>query len=174
MVGCTLVAFAIVFGLFVLAPKLSHFAGDHLGYERSPGTLWTVIQWPVVIVALLMVFAMLMRLGPNLDDPGFQVCSSVGVEFADGFRSIESVDDLLPERLSGTLDFTVCESVLLGQTLRARRAGGVILSNADLTSVDFRLALYRQTVTFMLRRRIPYAQAALTLRSHLKGTLCCH
>lgn len=105
--------------------------------------------------------------------PG-SLAGGVGVEFADGFQSIESVDDLLPERLSGTLDFTVCESVLLGQTLRARRAGGVILSNADLTSADFRLALYRQTVTFMLRRRIPYAQAALTLRSHLKGTLCCH
>ena len=79
MVGCTLVAFAIVFGLFVLAPKLSHFAGEHLGYERSPSTLWTVIQWPVVIVALLMVFAMLMRLGPNLEHPGFHVFTIGGV-----------------------------------------------------------------------------------------------
>ena len=79
MVGCTLVAFAIVFGLFVLAPKLSHFADQHLGYDRSPSTLWTVIQWPVVIVALLMVFAMLMRLGPDLDDPGFHVFTIGGV-----------------------------------------------------------------------------------------------
>jgi len=94
------------------------------------------------------------------------LAAGVGVEFADGFRSIESVDGLLPVNLSGTLDFTVCESVLLGQMLRIKRTGGVILSNADLTSVDFRLALYRQTVAFMLRQRIPYAQAALTLRSY--------
>lgn len=102
------------------------------------------------------------------------LAAGVGVEFADGFQSIESLDEMLPLELTGTIDFTVCESVLLGQTLRARRAGGVILSNADLTSADFRIALYRQTVSFMLRRGIPYSQAALKLRSHLRGTLCCH
>ncbi len=91
MVGCTLVAFAIVFGLFVLAPKLSHFADQHLGYDRSPSTLWTVIQWPVVIVALLMVFAMLMRLGPNLEDPGFHVFTIGGVVSVLGWLVLSDV-----------------------------------------------------------------------------------
>ena len=37
-----------------------------------------MIQWPVVIVALLMVFAMLMRLS-GMDDPGFHVFTIGGV-----------------------------------------------------------------------------------------------
>ena len=91
MVGCTLVAFAIVFVLFVLAPRLSHWAGEHLGYERSPSTLWTVIQWPVVIIALLLVFAMLMRLGPDLDEPGFHPITIGGVTAVLGWLVLSDV-----------------------------------------------------------------------------------
>lgn len=91
MVGCTLVAFAIVFVLFVLAPRLSHWAGEHLGYERSPSTLWTVIQWPVVIIALLLVFAMLMRLGPDLDEAGFHPITIGGVTAVLGWLVLSDV-----------------------------------------------------------------------------------
>jgi membrane protein len=91
MVGCTLVAFAIVFVLFVLAPKLSHWAGEHLGYEHSPSTLWTVIQWPVVVIALLLVFAMLMRLGPDLDEAGFHPFTVGGVTAVAGWLVLSDV-----------------------------------------------------------------------------------
>ncbi len=71
MVGCTLVAFAIVFTLFVVAPKLSDWTGEHTRFNPSSGTLWSVIQWPVVVIALLLMFAMLMRLGPNIERARF-------------------------------------------------------------------------------------------------------
>jgi hypothetical protein len=96
----------------------------------------------------------------------------VGVEFHDGFHSLEAIEAVLPERLDGTLDLTVCESVHLGELLRARRPGGVIMSNAEPTTLDFRLALYRQTLALMTRRDIPYIDAALMLRRHLKRSLC--
>jgi hypothetical protein len=96
----------------------------------------------------------------------------VGVEFNDDFHSLEAIEAVLPERLDGTLDLTVCESVHLGELLRARRAGGVIMSNAEPTTLDFRLALYRQTLALMVRREIRYIDAALMLRRHLKRSLC--
>ena len=91
MVGCTLVAFAIVFVLFVLAPKLSNWTSEHTGVHHSSGTLWTVIQWPVVIIALLLMFAMLMRLGPNLQSPRFSVITLGGFVSVIGWLVLSDV-----------------------------------------------------------------------------------
>ena len=94
----------------------------------------------------------------------------VGIEFADRFCSIDEIDRALPVRL-GTLDLTVCESVLVADVLRRRRTHGVILSNADAATPDFRLLLYREAVALMRKRKhLSYVDAALTLRAHLKRT----
>lgn len=78
MVGCTLVAFGIVFTLFVLGPRLSDWVGRHGGQSWADNG-WSIVQWPVVIVALLLMFAMLMRLGPNVETPRFAIFSYGGV-----------------------------------------------------------------------------------------------
>jgi hypothetical protein len=103
---------------------------------------------------------------------GSAIAHGVGFEFFDGFHELEAIDRAIPEELTGTLDLTVCDSTNLAELLRARRSGGIILSNSDSTSLDFRLALYRQTLGFMVRRDVEYADAARTLRRHLKRSLC--
>ena len=89
----------------------------------------------------------------------------VGIEFSDRFCAVEEIDRVVPLRLPGTLDLTVCESVLVADVLRRNRPDGVILSNADPTTPDFRLLLYRETIALMRKRKhLSYADAALTLR----------
>jgi len=81
---------------------------------------------------------------------------------------LTTIDAKLPIEIR-TLDLTVCDSVLLADVLRARRTGGIILANAYPTTPDFRLALYRETIRLMMRRGIPYHEAALTLRRSLRS-----
>lgn len=97
----------------------------------------------------------------------------VGIEFADRFCTVEEINRAVPLHLPGTLDLTVCESVLVAEALRRSRPDGVILSNADPTTPDFRLLLYRETVALMRKRKhLSYADAALALRAFLKGRSC--
>jgi len=91
-----------------------------------------------------------------------------GIEFHDGLHSLDAVDAALPHTLECTLDLTVCDSVLLADRIRARRTTGVILANARPTTPDFRLILYRETITLMVRHRLSYADAALSIRRALR------
>jgi membrane protein len=72
MLVCTIFAFALVFGLLVLGPVLSDLVGDALNAERVVGWLWWTAQWPVVLAGLLLAFAAILYLGPNVDHPRFR------------------------------------------------------------------------------------------------------
>src|SRR6266508_2572249 len=72
MLGCMVVAFALVFGLLVLGPALSHWVGTALGAEGVVSWIWWVAQWPVLVLGLLAAFATLLYLGPNVDHPRWQ------------------------------------------------------------------------------------------------------
>lgn len=63
------VAFLLVFGLLVLGPVMSGWIGDALNIEGVMGWLWWVVQWPILLVGLLAVFATVLYLGPNVDHP---------------------------------------------------------------------------------------------------------
>jgi membrane protein len=62
-------AFVLVFGLLVLGPAVSSWIGDALDARSLVDWLWWTAQWPVLIVGLLLAFAIVLYLGPNLEQP---------------------------------------------------------------------------------------------------------
>lgn len=66
------VAFLLVFGLLILGPVISHWIGSALDVEGFIGWAWWIAQWPILIGALLLVFAMVLYLAPNVDHPRWQ------------------------------------------------------------------------------------------------------
>jgi membrane protein len=72
MVVLMLFAFALAFGLLVLGPHLSGWIGGALNLETVIDWLWWTAQWPVLIVGLLVAFATILYLGPDVDHPRWQ------------------------------------------------------------------------------------------------------
>jgi membrane protein len=64
-----LVGFALVFGLLVLGPQLSRWVGHVVGAKTVVQIVWWVAQWPLLIAGLLIAFAGLMYLAPNVKHP---------------------------------------------------------------------------------------------------------
>ena len=81
MVAIMLTAFALAFGLLVMGPALSGWIGDAVGLDAVFKWIWWVAQWPVLIVGLLLAFATVLYLGPNVDHPKWHFVS-VGSVFA--------------------------------------------------------------------------------------------
>jgi membrane protein len=69
MVLLMLVAFVLAFGLLVLGPALSGWIGSAVGMESVVRWLWWTAQWPILIVGLLLAFAAILHLGPNVEHP---------------------------------------------------------------------------------------------------------
>jgi membrane protein len=72
MVVFGLVGFALLFGVLVLGPHLSHWIGDAVGQKTAVGYAWWIAEWPLLLVGLLVAFAGIMRLGPNVKHPKWQ------------------------------------------------------------------------------------------------------
>lgn len=66
-------AFLLVFGLLVLGPVISHWIGSALDAEGFIGWAWWIAQWPILIGALLLVFATVLYLAPNVEHPRWQL-----------------------------------------------------------------------------------------------------
>jgi membrane protein len=81
MVLVSIVAFALVFGLLVLGPKLSSWVGDLLGAEAAVRWVWLAGQWPILIVGLLVAFATVLFLGPDVQHSRWRFVS-VGAALA--------------------------------------------------------------------------------------------
>jgi membrane protein len=72
MLVCMLLAFALSFGLLVLGPALSDWIGGALDLETVFEWIWWTAQWPVLVGGLLLTFAGVLYLGPNVDHPRWQ------------------------------------------------------------------------------------------------------
>lgn len=66
------VAFLLIFGLLVLGPLVSKWIGNALNIEGVVGWIWWIAQWPVLIGGLLVAFATILYLGPNVEHPRWQ------------------------------------------------------------------------------------------------------
>jgi membrane protein len=69
MVALMLFAFVLAFGLLVLGPHVSGWIGSAVGLEALVKWLWWTAQWPILILGLLLAFATVLYLGPNVDHP---------------------------------------------------------------------------------------------------------
>jgi membrane protein len=72
MVLLMLLAFVLAFGLLVLGPVLSDAIGSAVGLEAVVKWLWWTAQWPILLLGLLLAFATILYLGPNVDHPRWQ------------------------------------------------------------------------------------------------------
>jgi membrane protein len=75
MIGFALLGFALAFGLLVLGPHLSTWVGSAIGAEHVVKIVWWAAQWPVLIGGLLVAFAGILYLGPNVDHPRWRFLS---------------------------------------------------------------------------------------------------
>ena len=69
MVFVALVAFALVFGVLVLGPPLSGWLGSATGERTVVRAVWWVVEWPLLAGALLVCFAGMLDLGPDVERP---------------------------------------------------------------------------------------------------------
>jgi membrane protein len=70
-----LVAFALVFGLLVLGPHISHWIGNAVGQKTAVNIAWWAAQWPILIGGLLVAFSVVLYLGPNVEHRRWQFVS---------------------------------------------------------------------------------------------------
>ena len=66
------VAFLLIFGLLVLGPLVSKWIGSALDIEGVIGWIWWIAQWPLLIGGLLVAFATVLYLGPNVEHRRWQ------------------------------------------------------------------------------------------------------
>jgi membrane protein len=66
---------ALTLGLLVLGPHLSRWIGNALDQKTLVEILWWAAQWPILIGGLLLAFAVIYYLGPNVQHPRWQFLS---------------------------------------------------------------------------------------------------
>jgi membrane protein len=81
MLGFALLGFALTFGLLVLGPALSTWIGNAIGEPGMVKAVWWAAQWPLLVAGLLVSFAGILYLGPNVDHPRWKFLS-FGAVFA--------------------------------------------------------------------------------------------
>jgi membrane protein len=76
MLACFAVAFVLAFGLLVLGPQASHWAGDAIDQPTVVSWIWWTAEWPVLIVVLLLAFGGIYRFGPDMQGCRWRVVSA--------------------------------------------------------------------------------------------------
>ena len=79
MLVFALLGFALAFGVLVLGPHLSTWIGDSLGVKSVVKPVWYVAEWPLLVGGLLITFAGLMYLGPDVEHRSWRFMTSGGV-----------------------------------------------------------------------------------------------
>ena len=79
MIAFALLGFALAFGVLVLGPQLSGWVGSAVGAQTAVKVAWYIAEWPLLVVGLLLVFAGLMYLGPNVDHRRWRFVTSGSV-----------------------------------------------------------------------------------------------
>ena len=75
MVAFAALAVVLVFGLLVLGPHLATWIGDAVGSRTAVRWAWWTAEWPILIGCLLVAFAGILFLGPNVKHPRWRFLS---------------------------------------------------------------------------------------------------
>ncbi len=62
---------AVLLGLVLTGPVVSAVAGP-LGIGSTAQTVWRIAKWPVMLIAVVVMFAILFHTSPNVKLPGFK------------------------------------------------------------------------------------------------------
>ena len=98
---------------------------------------------------------------------GGAVRGGAAVEFADGFHLVGEIVAGIPAGYAGTLDLTVCQSVMLGEEVKRKCRHSLVLTSSGLASMDYRFALYRQVLELLAARPQPFEDAVVNVRKAL-------
>jgi membrane protein len=74
-----LVLLAITAVAVVLTGPLAERVGDLVGLGRTAVTIWDIAKWPVLILVVSLMFAILYYAAPNVRQPGFRWVSPGGI-----------------------------------------------------------------------------------------------
>ena len=66
MIIAGVVAFALVFCLLVLGPHMTQWVGSAVGNTTVVTWAWWIGQWPILLVGLMTMFAIVLYLAPNV------------------------------------------------------------------------------------------------------------
>jgi membrane protein len=75
MLVCVGLAVILAFGLLVLGPHLSVWVGQAIGARTATEWVWWIAEWPILLFGLLVCFAGVLYLGPDVDHPRFRFLS---------------------------------------------------------------------------------------------------
>jgi membrane protein len=75
MVFFALLGFALMFGVLVLGPHLSSWIGSAVGAKSLVKIVWSVAEWPLLVVGLLVCFAGVLFLRANVEHPRWRFLS---------------------------------------------------------------------------------------------------
>jgi membrane protein len=64
---------ALVLGLLVFGPHLERWIGSATGAPGVFSWLWWTVQWPILVGGLLFAFAVVLYLGPDVEQPRWQL-----------------------------------------------------------------------------------------------------
>ena len=81
MVLFALIGFALAFGVLVLGPQISTWIGNTFDANTPVKIAWYIAEWPLLIAGLMVTFAGLMFLAPNVKHPNWKFLS-FGAVFA--------------------------------------------------------------------------------------------
>lgn len=71
--------------LLVFGPYVEGFLGDRLGIERASSWLWWTVQWPLLVLALLVAFAVVHYLAPDVEHRRFRLVTPGAVVAVGGW-----------------------------------------------------------------------------------------
>jgi len=89
------------------------------------------------------------------------------IEFSGGFVPIGTILDTIPSTFQGKLDLTSCNSTVFAEDVRKKCRSVLVIANEDATSLDLRLAIYRQVIRRLSRRSEPFEDALYRIRKEL-------
>lgn len=73
------------------------------------------------------------------------------IEFHDGLKTIDQVTRAIPTDFDGVIDLTVCNSVLLAESIKRRRRRALIICNKRPAAIQARLIRYKYIIKELAR-----------------------
>lgn len=91
------------------------------------------------------------------------------LELRDGIHTTSELVDMIPLAFDGVLDLSVCNSFMLGESIKRWRRRCLVIENAYLARIDLRLARFALGLTLLAQRATRYTDMLRDLSLTLMG-----
>jgi hypothetical protein len=85
------------------------------------------------------------------------------IEFFDELHPIVDFVTVIPQSYDGLIDFTVCNSALIGNVIKQQRKC-IVIVNKELATLELRMVIYKGIIELLSRLDIDYMGAAAMIR----------